>query len=227
MLTLTDSEDDTLPPMSSLTPARPQTTSPVTPAIPTTPATRPKATRKKAPTPAPSNAGTEAILTPAQRTALPLQLIAELDRSVFRRAWRGLTPLDSSSAPGPGLPTGIEVRWSKTLRNTAGRATWRKVRQGDAVSHVCHVDLAVKVTDTASKLRHTLAHELCHIAAWCISGEVKPSHGGAFKMWGARVMQVRPDISVTTTHAYEIVYKVSGTSSGVGDGRFGHVRVNR
>jgi len=206
VLILSDSEDDSVPLLSSFTPARPSASA-APDATPSTPTARPKATRRKAPSSAPSNPSAEPLLTSAQRMTLPIQLIADLDRTVFRRAWRGLTPLEAGG--GPGLPAGVEVRWSKTLRNTAGRATWRKVKTGDKVTHVCHVDLAIKVTDTPSKLRHTLAHELCHIAAWCISGEVKPSHGSAFKAWGARVMQVRPDISVTTTHTYEILYKVS------------------
>lgn len=42
---------------------------------------------------------------------------------------------------------------------------------------MCTIDLATKVTDTEEKLRHTLAHELCHIAAWVLSGEIKPPHG--------------------------------------------------
>ena len=107
---------------------------------------------------------------------------------------------------------------------------------GESVTTTTHhatVELSTKVTDTASKLRHTLAHELCHLAAWAIDGEMKPPHGAAFKRWcvgglsfvgdfsrhaliglvewlscrAKRVMIVRPDIEVTTTHAYEIVYK--------------------
>lgn len=80
------------------------------------------------------------------------------------------------------------------------------------------------MTDTEAKLRHTLSHELCHIAAWVLSHEIKPSHGGAFKLWSvlpspfpdstpdegdraARIMQVRPDILITTTHSYQISFK--------------------
>lgn len=57
---------------------------------------------------------------------------------------------------------------------------------GESVTTTTHhatVELSTKVTDTASKLRHTLAHELCHLAAWAIDGEMKPPHGGAFKRW--------------------------------------------
>lgn len=100
--------------------------------------------------------------------------------------------------------------WNKRLLNTAGRASWKKcvrfpllevvfndahvfslffggangrITQGGKVTHQTAIDLAVKVTDTEDKLRQTLAHELCHIAAWVLSGEIKPSHGRAFKLW--------------------------------------------
>lgn len=52
-----------------------------------------------------------------------------------------------------------------------------RVKTGGTTTHITSIDLAIKVTDTEEKLRHTLAHELCHIAAWVLSGELKPPHG--------------------------------------------------
>ncbi|KAK4056309.1 hypothetical protein OIO90_002753 [Microbotryomycetes sp. JL221] len=148
-------------------------------------------------------------LTAAQRETLPLELIKSLDRAVFRKSWSGLKCLDSPEEfTGPGLPEGLSVNWNTRLRNTAGRASWKTVKNSDGTKkHVTSVELATKVTDTADKLKHTLSHELCHVAAWVLSGEVKPPHGDAFKLWGKRIMSVRPDISITTTHSYEITYK--------------------
>ncbi|POY76088.1 hypothetical protein BMF94_0811 [Rhodotorula taiwanensis] len=156
---------------------------------------------------------TEKRLTPTDRSTLPLALIRDLDRAVFRKRWHGLRIV--SDAVGDGLPEGIEVVWNARLRNTAGRASWKtskKTTTVDGVStttttHHAMVELSTKVTDTAAKLRHTLAHELCHLATWAIDGEMKPPHGAAFKLWAKRVMLVRPDIEVTTTHSYEIEYK--------------------
>lgn len=45
------------------------------------------------------------------------------------------------------------------------------------------VELSIKVIDCHEKLKCTLAHELCHIAAWAIEGEMKPAHGPAFRGW--------------------------------------------
>ncbi|GJN88204.1 hypothetical protein Rhopal_001169-T1 [Rhodotorula paludigena] len=149
-------------------------------------------------------------LTPAQRASFPLALIRELDRSVFRKRWDGLRRL-AGEGEGEGLPDGIEVVWNKRLRNTAGRASWKRTRSSlpglPTKSQRALVELSTHVTDTEAKLRHTLAHELCHLAAWAIDGEMKPPHGRAFKLWAQRVMLVRPDIEVTTTHSYEIQYR--------------------
>mgnify|MGYP001592231461 CR=1 FL=1 len=111
--------------------------------------------------------------------------------------------LDDLGEGGRGLPDGIEVRWNSRLLNTAGRAIWKRcahvlfalysnldsdvlfgrVKNGGVTTHETAIELATKVTDTPEKLRHTLAHELCHVAAWVLSGETKPSHGYAFKLW--------------------------------------------
>ncbi|GAA5867763.1 hypothetical protein JCM3774_003404 [Rhodotorula dairenensis] len=198
-----------VPPLQ--TPSRPS--APRLPGPAPTPRTHARKPGSKAPV-APESERPEPRLSAADRSRLPLELICELDRAVFRRAWNGLRVVQGGGSAGKGLPDGIEVVWNARLRNTAGRASWKTKKtvtvDGDSVTTATHhamVELSTKVTDTASKLRHTLAHELCHLAAWAIDGEMKPPHGAAFKRWAKRVMIVRPDIEVTTTHAYEIAYK--------------------
>ena len=39
------------------------------------------------------------------------------------------------------------------------------------------VELSVKVLDTHKRLQSTLAHELCHVAAWIFDHVAKPPHG--------------------------------------------------
>ncbi|GAA5990588.1 hypothetical protein JCM10908_003143 [Rhodotorula pacifica] len=197
------------------TPARPRAPRLPGPPPPRTPSRKSASARSAAK----ESATPERRLTAADRSRLPLELIRELDRAVFRQSWNGLRIVTAgyggAEDGGKGLPDGIEVVWNARLRNTAGRASWKTSKKtvtadGESVTTTTHhamVELSTKVTDTASKLRHTLAHELCHLAAWTIDGEMKPPHGQAFKRWAKRVMIVRPDIEVTTTHAYEIVYK--------------------
>ncbi|GAA5877455.1 hypothetical protein JCM1840_006105 [Sporobolomyces johnsonii] len=202
-------------PSTPSTKARPRP-SPASSSTPTpTPKSRaapkPKSTSKPtaAPRAPPAAASPVPTLSAAERGSLPLTLIRQLDRLVFRKRWDGLRCLDPEGEyGGPGLPDGIEVVWNGRLRNTAGRARWKTIKSssGGPATHQTTIELATKVTDTEPKLRHTLAHELCHVAAWVLSGELKPPHGAAFKLWAARIMKVRPDIEVTTTHSYQIVY---------------------
>lgn len=56
------------------------------------------------------------------------------------------------------------------------------------------------------KLRRTLCHELCHVAAWLIDRSAKPPHGPAFRKWADRAMGRYPDLEVTTCHNYEIKF---------------------
>ncbi|GAA5934386.1 hypothetical protein JCM3775_000343 [Rhodotorula graminis] len=211
------SSDEDLPPPVFKTRLDPPTSMQRTPArAPRLPAP-PKPTPRPRPDAAPSSSSSSsATLTAAQRSALPIALIRELDRSVFRCTWTGQRR--TSESGGEGLPDGIEVVWNKRLRNTAGRASWKSIRTTvpsptagsppiRQQTHHALVELSTHVTDTADKLKHTLAHELCHLAAWALSGEMKPPHGAAFKLWANRVMVVRPDIEVTTTHSYEIKYR--------------------
>lgn len=76
-------------------------------------------------------------LSPTHRSSLSLALIRDLDRAVFRKKWIGMkcvntaTGVDDDAAPvgedrdkreGRGLPGGMQIIWSNTLRRTAGQA---------------------------------------------------------------------------------------------------------
>jgi predicted SprT family Zn-dependent metalloprotease len=63
------------------------------------------------------------------------------------------------------------------------------------------IELSTHVLDTPAKLESTLAHELCHAAAWSIDGIARPPHGAVFKVF-FRVTELRPCIAVATTHRY-------------------------
>ncbi|KAF9014778.1 hypothetical protein BDZ89DRAFT_1142059 [Hymenopellis radicata] len=93
-----------------------------------------------------------------------------------------------------GLPADVELKWSKTLRESKGEITSK-------------IDLAVKVLDSEERILLTMAHEMCHLACWIINKKHNENHGALFKEWAARVESKRPDIHVSTTHDYEIAYK--------------------
>ncbi|KAG7090719.1 hypothetical protein E1B28_009811 [Marasmius oreades] len=100
-----------------------------------------------------------------------------------------------------GLPKQTQLIWNKKLCTTAGKAKWNKNRNGVGFSQI---ELAPKILDCEERIRKTLAHEMCHLACWIIDGNMKENHGPLFKTWASRVTKARPDITVSTTHDYEI-----------------------
>ncbi|OSD05797.1 hypothetical protein PYCCODRAFT_1384846 [Trametes coccinea BRFM310] len=105
---------------------------------------------------------------------------------------------------GGGLPENTELVWSNRLLTTAGRANWRRDRDG---RHITHIQLAEKILDCEERIRNTLSHEMCHLACWVISGQPEEQHGSIFKDWARKVMRKRSDVEITTRHNYEINHK--------------------
>jgi predicted SprT family Zn-dependent metalloprotease len=60
------------------------------------------------------------------------------------------------------------------------------------------------VLDCESRLRSTLAHEMCHVAAWVVDREFEPHHGRAFKAWAARFQAAVAGVDITTRHDYAV-----------------------
>lgn len=101
------------------------------------------------------------------------------------------------------VPPDLSITWSKKLNTTAG-LTYCSKKSGHFAARI---ELSTKVVDRIDRLRSTLSHELCHVAAWLFDETSNPPHGKAFKRWAAKVHQAFPDILVTTCHRYSIHYK--------------------
>ncbi|KAJ7198929.1 SprT-like family-domain-containing protein [Mycena rebaudengoi] len=80
------------------------------------------------------------------------------------------------------------------------------VPQDRHLTQTAKIELALKVVDCPERIRNTLSHEMCHLAAWAISNDTRQSHGPVFKQWAARVERKDPDITVSVRHNYEIYY---------------------
>ncbi|KAK2461725.1 hypothetical protein APHAL10511_006188 [Amanita phalloides] len=115
------------------------------------------------------------------------ELFSELNNAVFKN----------------GLPMDTKLTWNKRLLTTAGRANWRRSREG---SHSTEIELSEKILDCKERIRNTLSHEMCHLATWLIDQDPKQAHGKLWKRWASKVMRKRPDIEITTRHSYEISY---------------------
>ncbi|EJD04361.1 uncharacterized protein FOMMEDRAFT_28080 [Fomitiporia mediterranea MF3/22] len=129
----------------------------------------------------------------AQLATYAQALFDELNASVFKR----------------GLPKETPLIWNNRLLATAGRAKWHKDSKG--IETTC-IELATKVLDceaepSQERIRNTLSHEMCHLACWVINRNPKENHGREWKAWVNKVMQKRPDISISTKHSYDITYK--------------------
>lgn len=163
------------------TPSKRNSTDLSTPSTPLT-SSKPKSKIDKAPIPKSHRKPiSKSGLSIELREALSLALIKELDQKVFRKKWEGMKIVEGV---GIGLPDGIKIVWNNRLRNTAGRANWKKVTTATGIKiDETFIELSIKVIDSPEKLRLTLAHELVHVAAWIISREIKPDHGPAFKLW--------------------------------------------
>lgn len=95
----------------------------------------------------------------------------------------------------------VELRWSSRLLKTAG-VTYM-LRDGGG-SRRARVELSGKVVDDLERLYATLAHELCHAAAWVVNDVSRPPHGREFKAWAATFRGWDPALGITVCHEYEI-----------------------
>ncbi|GFP55135.1 HMG box-containing protein C19G7.04 [Trichoderma asperellum] len=116
---------------------------------------------------------------------------------------------------------GVKIVWSKTLKTTAGRASWKRetvsskqTKDGISVEvkqyrHHSSIELAEKVIDDEQRLLNVIAHEFCHLANFMINGIKDNPHGKEFKVWAAKCSNLfgSQGIKVTTKHTYEIDFK--------------------
>ena len=82
--------------------------------------------------------------------------------------------------------------------------------KGDAAHAWATIELSLKVVDSEDRLRATLAHELCHAAAWLLNHERRPPHGPHFWSWAQRCSEKMVggylSAPVATCHNY-VVHK--------------------
>ncbi|GJJ13950.1 hypothetical protein Clacol_008207 [Clathrus columnatus] len=116
------------------------------------------------------------------------RLFHELNHSVF----------------GDQMPA-TELIWNVRLCTTAGRAFYHRDQERNVVTKV---ELSPKVLDCEERIKCTLAHEMCHLAVWVLDNDPsEKGHGSKFKKWAHLVEKTRPEITVKTTHSYEINFK--------------------
>ncbi|KAI0566710.1 hypothetical protein FGB62_6g246 [Gracilaria domingensis] len=103
----------------------------------------------------------------------------------------------------------VTLEWNCRLMKTAGQTKMKKHSLTGERRAV--VVLSTKVIDEPARLYKTLAHELCHAAAWIIDNTPKPPHGEVFKAWGERFRKWDNNLKITRCHDYTIHYKYNYT----------------
>ena len=119
--------------------------------------------------------------------------------------------------PTPQLPADLEIKFNKRMLRTAGYCYSRQAGGGGSGGcRSARVELSEKVVDSAERLRDTLVHELCHAAAWVVSG-YRGGHGPAWRAWAGRVQRRFPELPpVTRCHSYQIHCKYTYRCTGCG-----------
>ncbi|WIA35546.1 hypothetical protein OEZ86_003971 [Tetradesmus obliquus] len=107
-----------------------------------------------------------------------------------------------------GALPAVPLVWNPRLTATAGQVvddgSLNRLKASRQERIPVRLELSTKVLDCEARLRTTLAHEMCHVAAWAASKEYAQHHGPAFWAWARRVEARLPGIKVTTCHSYEV-----------------------
>lgn len=99
------------------------------------------------------------------------------------------------------LPLDMKLVWSDKITSTAG---YCKYSSRDLS---CEIHISTKVCNDAERLRDTLAHEMCHAAAFLVS-RCNDNHGPIWKSWTRKVnFTFRHIPKITITHSYSITKK--------------------
>ncbi|XP_007957143.1 acidic repeat-containing protein [Orycteropus afer afer] len=115
--------------------------------------------------------------------------------------------LFNSSVFDKKLPEKIDIRWNKKMLRTAGLCTTGETNNPKKERYA-KIEIALKVCDSADRLRDTLIHEICHAASWLLDG-VRDSHGDTWKYYANKSNMVHPELpKVTRCHNYKINYRI-------------------
>ena len=75
------------------------------------------------------------------------------------------------------------------------------------ISRSAEIRLNPKLINTQERLRLTLCHEMCHVAAWLLDNR-NDAHGPSFQKWREIAEARIPGITVETYHTYKVDFPV-------------------
>ena len=108
------------------------------------------------------------------------------------------------------LPVDMPLSWNSRLSSTGGfckNKTQVVALGADGLKRTSEIHISSKVCNSAERMRDTLAHEMCHAAAFLID-HVLDGHGSIWRGWANRVNIAFKRIPrITVKHSYDIVKK--------------------
>ncbi|GLC47257.1 hypothetical protein PLESTB_001835700 [Pleodorina starrii] len=104
------------------------------------------------------------------------------------------------------LPSDLPLVWNSRLTSTAGQVVAQRELPGSTRRVPAKLELSPRLIDSPDKLRNTLSHEMCHVAAWHISHEYDRPHGPAWESWARCFMRYDPSLVIRRTHDYITQY---------------------
>lgn len=149
---------------------------------------------KRAPLPQPSPAATAAASAPApkrrsSKASTVAQKAFEAEREELARTLYNSWNL---AVFGGRLPPDLPLVWNPRLVATAGQVlddgSLNSMKTAKDQRIPCRLELSNRLLSTLPRLRSTLAHEMCHVAAWAIEGDYTTPHGRAFWKWANALM---------------------------------------
>eukprot|EP00798_Chlamydomonas_sp_ICE-L_P008618 gene8618-34061_t len=113
------------------------------------------------------------------------------------------------TVPSQRIPTRLELSCKVLELGLGGRGGAGAGGSKDALKTVpsqripTRLELSCKVTGYSERLRHTLSHEMCHVAAWSIDREYFPHHGHAFWRWAEQFRKANLGVEITRLHSFQ------------------------
>ena len=103
----------------------------------------------------------------------------------------------NATAFGNRLPESLEIELNFQLWIPSGTThTAERIEDG---SRYAKIFLSVRHNENPERLRDTLIHEMCHVAAWLIDGSDCPidgGHGPCWQKWAEHAQSVHPNIII-------------------------------
>ena len=130
------------------------------------------------------------------------------------------------------LPKDLPIRFNNLLIRSAGRTLLIKhtivvvvvveereksseeadkketTEKREMISNSAEIRLNPKLINTQERLRLTLCHEMCHVAAWLLDKQWNDAHGPYFQKWREIAEARIPGITVETYHTYKVDFPV-------------------